>query len=1036
MTELSAPNAALWRSPHRFRAYLYIDRPEVVFAARVNQASFTYPLAQVTFDGVTTGAYTDVLPGFTVLFGSSAGADDLGRQRVRKDPTSTILYIGESSQGDHDGEVDLADNVYITVLNERRVWTIPPRYDKDTKIAYKDYEIEVDSGGRNYATHPGPKANGGAWRVALVDPDTDLATFDFSDLSLAATPLSTIASRVWDVKDGTITVGTSADADITATFGLGRRYVELTVTDSNGHTHTQYILVVALSLTDITWKPIQIFECPSRRLLQSDGEMTVIIHEDIPATTYYDGAAVLYFKQEIYGTTSGSLAGPATIEHVKFVGFLDTEIESPTSSLRGIQNGTELRCISPMERLRQLNLLPQLIKRKNNPDEWDEIKSLTYARVLFYLLRWHSTILDLMPLYLVGNSWETELNRWATPASTLYDQAVEAAKARGWLFTCDSRGILRTVPHNMLRTSLERSTTVIVALSDGDAVSVDLERNRAPNTYWVDGSAITVGSDTEDVEALFARAPGDAPGQGSQRTPLAGVIVNDQDNLNIWTGNEYARINAPWQPVRIRLKYTGDAGIEPALGEWITLSLGASTNRRARSFSTQRCLPIEINFTQQDNPARTEEVELIVLVETEGAPAATVNIAKGGGNNIIYGTVNVTPYSTPVPAAPGGPGAFQLYRGTKKIAGFNMDGYVYITPGFELSPPRWTHYDLGLAAGTSAKKLYDFVVDPFSPGYLGTGTEVNGWIAGGDGIYRIEDTFGARTVTLQKSLGGTLAHPVEGRVINCGWGFEGWVMCSSYRTDGVFVTYTTDGATWAAEQRVGHNGAFTAGASPGLHVSSKVPGRAYLHSIYDGIASSQGYISTDYGANWAAITPGVNGPDMTSFHPSQIHVPYHDNDDEMLAYWSWLSGASEPFTLHLYRTEADGTTITEITPSVGSGEYRSRGSKWVVYTCPIDRRSLVAGIVDDSVVASAAFGLVGSRDGGDTWFDIITPVTGANNWIQGAALSGNDENILYAWGNQGHMWYSQNPGVTLDDKRGNILADYPSVDRFVAICGG
>jgi hypothetical protein len=48
--------------------------PTVVMAARVNQSTFAYPIGEVTFDTVTTGAYTDVQAAMTVMFGTSAGS--------------------------------------------------------------------------------------------------------------------------------------------------------------------------------------------------------------------------------------------------------------------------------------------------------------------------------------------------------------------------------------------------------------------------------------------------------------------------------------------------------------------------------------------------------------------------------------------------------------------------------------------------------------------------------------------------------------------------------------------------------------------------------------------------------------------------------------------------------------------------------------------------------------------------------------------------------------------------------------------------
>jgi hypothetical protein len=53
---------------------LLLVPPTTIFAARVNQATFSGDAAQVAFDTVTTGAYTDIQPERMILFGTSAGA--------------------------------------------------------------------------------------------------------------------------------------------------------------------------------------------------------------------------------------------------------------------------------------------------------------------------------------------------------------------------------------------------------------------------------------------------------------------------------------------------------------------------------------------------------------------------------------------------------------------------------------------------------------------------------------------------------------------------------------------------------------------------------------------------------------------------------------------------------------------------------------------------------------------------------------------------------------------------------------------------
>lgn len=784
--------------PYRFDGFLFLDRPEVVFKARINAASFSYPIASVAIDTITVGSAADLVTGRTILFGTTDGSDDLGRSYVRRSSTSTLLNFGESSTGIHDGEVLLADNAFVTVLNEHRVWTIAPRID-DSDNLFKLYDIPYLDAGRNYGSRPGPIANGGPFKIKLINTVTGVATFTFSAAdAYMVTPSSTKTGQAWVVQDGTITVGSSTSEAMTATFPVGRRYVTLTVTDSNGDTHTRYILVVALSLTDATWKPIFDFEITSGLRLAPDGaEMSVIINEDLAPNTFPDGAAVLYFEREFYNDVEGSLAGPTGAENVKFVGWSDLEVEQVEGTERGLRRGVEFRCISSAERLRRLNLLPQQVESDATPDDWTEMLTLTDFRLIFYLLKWHSTALDVAPL-LFNINWvaEVALAGWNTTAADLYGQVDEVAAARGGRLTCDQRGQLRREDDPNLQDSAFRIDEVIVALSSADYYDAyGLERDRHPRDYWMDGLGIVAG---EDGDPAFCIAPGVAPGQGSQRSDLSKQIVESQTELNSRTGHAYAQVNAPYLPFSFKLSNWGDIGIEPALMKWITITIPANTNRRSRTFTDERFLPTEvsINYTIDDQGRRGKEVEVTVTVETEGEPATTVVYPKGDAN--------YPPITLPVITFPNFDfdyGDFGRGIGNVAVWSYNND-YIFRTSNFytpaAANGPTWTQTDLG--AGLGGSNIIDFIADRRSPLYIGTGATVNGWIiTGGSGvgnsIKRVTDIFGACTLTNRHTLRpfvftkADIAAPFllgsQNRVY------------AAYRTRaGVYYSYTTDDSTY------------------------------------------------------------------------------------------------------------------------------------------------------------------------------------------------------------------------------------------------
>ena len=150
---------------------LFIGAPSTVMTARVNQGAFTYPLDEVDIDtvgGPNGGtSWQDVHAEMTIVFGSAAGLDDLGRQRVRSTlADATAVKIGRSSEGARDGEVDLQDDAYVTVYNDFRAWAQIPYINPatDPPTIYKDSEL---ASGSLVATPP-PIANCGAPMVGTV----------------------------------------------------------------------------------------------------------------------------------------------------------------------------------------------------------------------------------------------------------------------------------------------------------------------------------------------------------------------------------------------------------------------------------------------------------------------------------------------------------------------------------------------------------------------------------------------------------------------------------------------------------------------------------------------------------------------------------------------------------------------------------------------------------------------------------------------------------------------------------------------------
>ena len=166
-----------WRDPHHARYYAWFLNPEPVFAAQVN-----YPLYRVNSNdsvvylivpkSITTGAVTDIKKDMWIWIGSSAGASDYGRARIRTEDASYIYVAAPVNT--HDGELYPLADAYITVFEDYRVWMKPP-----LATALGGYFMDEDIGSQTVGYDQLPVANGGPWYANHIDPSTGVITVTF-----------------------------------------------------------------------------------------------------------------------------------------------------------------------------------------------------------------------------------------------------------------------------------------------------------------------------------------------------------------------------------------------------------------------------------------------------------------------------------------------------------------------------------------------------------------------------------------------------------------------------------------------------------------------------------------------------------------------------------------------------------------------------------------------------------------------------------------------------------------------------------------
>ena len=662
---------------------LFVLQPDAVFAANVDQSSFSYPLTSVTFDTPSTGAYTDIKDGMTVLFGSGAGKDDFGRTRVRGVAASLTLNIARSSQGTRDGEIDLIDNTFITVLNDYRVWAKIPYIDSNDE-SFKDEQDWTDQ-----TTEPPPVANAGAAVFATIDGGSIITVdFDSAD-SFTVADGAAISTYLWDVDDGTITVGTSASSAITATFPAGFRYVSLTVTDDNSKTHTTRVPVFARdAAADVT---IDVFQIASHRITPMGQEMTLRIIESIPESTYPDGTLII--------VADGEPSTAADRSNLLMVGWHQEDPADIGVERTGILTETAFKVVDVTHKLDTLPAFPVSVEIANTPNSWEQMTTPNMDKFLHYILQWHSTALDVADFTWSGTGTTMNFAILGTEGQSLYDTVQRKCLSivPDYQFVCNTRGQMAVNADPMLHETGDRTATIQTTLTEDHWADIRYDHNRPPRFYWLESGAAIAGAATPDVTVgKLARAPGLAPGQGENMFVHGEQLAASQTTLNQCAGHRYARINAPENKFRIVFAQGTTKSIEPADMTWVKLTITAAhATQRGLSFTEERGLPAELNVRY--NHTRTgivRTVELLWERETSGVPAVTyipLTDSQPEDPGDWFETPNYTPPSTPS----------DFYNPAKGYIVWDNDN-VGRTVDIMASPPTWENI-----TGTITGKILD-----------------------------------------------------------------------------------------------------------------------------------------------------------------------------------------------------------------------------------------------------------------------------------------------------------------------------------------
>lgn len=729
---LSPDQKALLRTPsQRNDLGFAVLQPKTVFSCQINDTFTTHDMVlEFIYDNVTTGSYSDVVVGMTMYIGTTAGAYDLGVCRVRKAATSTILYVGETS------EIDFDDNLYVTVVREHSLWA-RHLVTESSSVVYMDGDVEYSDQHTNF--DPVPILGGDV----VVDVESYPVTITFPKVVDSWVFGDTIASYSFAADEGTVLNGTSTNPSLRIDSYPTNGYIEVALTittTSGGKSFTGYRYVYVF---DTTHRPITDFELETCRVDKGVGgwtlEVTLNDSDDI-ALTHHRGLAILFTK-DYFGGTAGVVGLDVDRENILMSAWIYQHTD--TNDIEFAPRKLEVH--GAHQWLQKISCFPTGI-RLDATASWTDIPALTVSKGLWHLLHWRTTATAVMDIYLNDGDLYTKecstaaQNIWAQIADIAMSQIVAEPRCS------HNKGLYVGRPYNLLSASDRAANSIqVMTLLTSDYVRKNKITWKAPvvGKLLLSGVVVTVqGSGS----SLFSLSPGHAPAFEGDWLVLDNLLLEDQSQANSLAGLIFADKINPYED--IPLVFTGANHV-------FDIAPMMHANISMTQFSGV-VTPSWINYSKD-----SEGGKLVVEIGFEGA---TIGEALSTNGDIPIGNGE---FVTPVPSAYPSTPSYDLTIPDMPTLEFPGLGSVtvdtpcadYISNQFALS---WSRTYL---QGSDAGKVTAHVYFPckirasgsFAPTYI----KLNGiWAGDAKTHYHVYGTLGGSqilTATVTNNVNGNIA---------------------------------------------------------------------------------------------------------------------------------------------------------------------------------------------------------------------------------------------------------------------------------------
>ena len=578
MPELTPPELSALRSqsPHTAKVDWYLALApygDSVFTAQVNDAGIARGERDIVYYNDVGEA--DVEPDMTLWVGSDPGTRDIGTVRIRAiNAGANTLTVAEND------DIEWADDLHLTCPGEAgffELWGVLPRITEAAGVVtfYEDYD-------QLFAANPDdtlpPKANAGPPACAIMDGGSAEIAF-VGDRSFTPEVGAALVAYVWDFADGVVVsgaanqMGTCDDPNVVRFDSPGFRYVSLTVTDNTARARTEIVRVPVWVFDDDN-PPLMVQSMvqegnPSWRL-----NVTAFASNDASTEAFWnypDGALVVLFCDIEYPDGSTDVGGFCYRSNIRFVGWLEEETLS-----FDFQGGTvSFSAIGHDLMMKKLPGYAYTLEDDDTPSDWYEVADLDIDRAAHCHLERRSTVNNVCHVERLGDGQTRTIDVQPFPDMSVYDQVQEHLYGDAMAtLLADRQGTLyaRRDPQMMDLADRGGVATTCTLVNTDLLNDIDEGHPHQPGVGLVRLGGFAYAT------PYLSQAPGDAPTRQDASTYREGFLVEDQTELNLWSGCLYQKQNNPFPDLTLELKGTWPV-FDPAYQEFVNLTLSDPLRR-------------------------------------------------------------------------------------------------------------------------------------------------------------------------------------------------------------------------------------------------------------------------------------------------------------------------------------------------------------------------------------------------------------------------------------------------------------------------